>query len=460
MKKNRNRFCILVIIVLNGFFLKGQDILFSMPEESAEHEGTWIQWPHNYLYGPWYIEDVTPTFVDMTNYLQAGEMVHIIAYDSTAVSAIVSVLNDADIPLTNIDFFIHQTDDVWSRDNGPMFVYDQEDQLTILDWGFNGWGEDTPYSLCDVIPEKISGDIGLPMVDLSAVVLEGGAVEHDGRGTLMATRSSITHPSRNPNLTEQQIEDTLSTYMGIGKFIWLDGIYGLEITDMHIDGFVKFANDTTILTMNNADLKYWDLSDADIEVIYNATDIDNDPYEIVTVPLTKNNVITTYGDNLGYKGSYCNYYIGNEVVLVPTYNDPNDGIALDIIQALYPNRTTYGIDVRNLYAYGGMIHCITQQQPVSLISTESTNQNNSALQSISNYPNPAKEQTTIELDLGAQVQGLLEITNALGEIMYSKAVDAKMMELKINTSSFEPGIYFYYLKIDGGVILGNKLIIH
>lgn len=354
------------IFVIFSRISPGQNIQYTMPEETALHEGTWIQWPHNFLYGPWYRVDVEPTFISMTNALQSGEKVHIIAYNNAELSHIIAALNNAGVPLTNIDFFVHPTDDVWSRDNGPMFVFDTSQNLTILDWGFNGWGFDTPYSNCDVIPQSVSTDIGIPRIDLNAMVLEGGAIEHDGNGTMMATRSSITHPSRNPALTESQIESYLTTYMGITHFIWLDGVYGQDITDMHIDGFVKFANDSTIVTMNVTDLAYWYVSTSDINTIYNATDAHGNAYNIVTVPLSQNDVVTTHGNNLGYKGSYCNYYIANNVVLVPTYNDPNDAVALSIIQGIYPNRSVIGIDVRNLYEYGGMIHCITQQQPAAM----------------------------------------------------------------------------------------------
>lgn len=352
-----------VSCIIDDCWIVPPDILFNMPSENEPHEGTWLQWPHNHLYGPWYREDVEPTFIAMTGALHSAESVHIIAYDSTERSHIVSVLMNAGIPLDNIDFFIHPTDDVWSRDNGPIFVFGEDNTLNILDWGFNGWGFDTPFANDDVIPDFVSTATGIPRVDLSLMVLEGGAIEHDGHGTMLATRSSVTHPSRNPDLTESQIEDLLTSYLGITQFIWLDGVYGLDITDMHIDGFVKFANDSTLVTMDSTALNYWYVSNEDIEIIYSATDTSGEPYSIVTLPLTQNNVVTTFGNDLGYKGSYCNYYIANDVVLVPTYNDPNDEMALTIIQGLYPNRTVTGVDVRNLYEYGGMIHCVTQQQP-------------------------------------------------------------------------------------------------
>jgi len=460
MRDKTLKVLLLSIMTMNCINLNAQTIQYTMPEETQEHEGTWIQWPHNYLYGPWYKDDVTPTFISMTNALQSGENVHIIAYDSTELAEIITALSNESVPLTNIDFFIYQTDDVWSRDNGPMFVYDDSNNLTILDWGFNGWGFDAPYSNCDIIPQSVSIDIGIPRIDLGGMVLEGGAIEHDGNGTMMATRSSITHSSRNPTLTEAQIEDTLTTYMGISKFIWLDGVYGQEITDMHIDGFVKFANDSTIVTMNGADLDYWSASSSDIDLIQNASNANGFPYQIVIVPLTQNNVITTYGDNLAYKGSYCNYYIGNNVVLVPTYNDPNDASAISIIQGIYPNRTVVGVDVRNLYAYGGMIHCITQQQPVEKNSTGLFDQNKIPFIHLQNSPNPFSDFTTIEFKVDNNFSATLDIYNELGQMVKTLTLNSKEQKVVLSADNFKSGIYFYTLKVNGKVLGSNKMIIN
>jgi agmatine deiminase len=140
-------------------------------------------------------------------------------------------------------------------------------------------------------------------------------------------------------------------------------VVGLEITDMHIDGFAKFANKNTIVTMSESDLLYWEVPQTDIDRLYAAKNKSATTYNYVQLPLTMNNVKTTYGKNLGYKGSYVNYYVANTSILVPNYNDPNDAVANQLIQKLYPTRKVVGIDVRNLYANGGMIHCVTQQQP-------------------------------------------------------------------------------------------------
>ena len=342
------------------------EILYTMPEESELHEGTWLQWPHHYQYGLAYRNEIDPTWVAMTQALVTSEKVHIIAYNETEKNRIIALLTAASVSLTNVDFKIYQTDDVWVRDNGPIYVRDKNGNLVIEDWGFNGWGEKADFEKCDLIPAKIGTDQNRTVVNLNnEMVNEGGAVEIDGNGTLLATKSAILNTNRNPGLTQADAEAIFKTYLGVTNVIWLDGVAGLEITDMHIDGFARFGNATTIVTMSNASLLEWDVTQADINKLFAAKNKNGTAYSFVNLPLTQNNVTTATGTNLGYKGSYVNYYIANNKVLVPNYNDANDAIANQLIQNLYPTRTVVGIDVRNLYANGGMIHCVTQQQPVN-----------------------------------------------------------------------------------------------
>lgn len=450
---------LLALISLVSFGADAQPTYF-MPGEDLPHEGTWLQWPHNNLYGPFYQGDVQSTFVGMANALQSGENVHIIAYDANHQNQIIQALNNASVPMTNIDFYIYPTNDVWVRDNGPIFVFDSNDEMHILDWGFNGWGNDSPYNLCDPIPGMISSDLQIPSVDLSAMILEGGAIEHDGQGTMMATSSSVTHSSRNPNLTEQEIETYLTNYMGFTNFIWLDGVYGTEITDMHIDGFVKFANDSTIVTMNTADLTYWQVSLADQSTLINATNVNNEPFNFVTVPLTQNDVVTTYGNNLGYKGSYCNYYIGNDVVVVPTYNDPNENVALGIIQSVHPNRTVVGVDVRNIYEYGGMIHCLTQQQPEA---SEFVGMNEVAPANVLNaslHPNPVSDVATVQLS--EELTG--KVTVRIFQMNGQEVTQHQFNTVSTNTLSFPvsnlaDGMYLYQVEINGDLSALQRMIV-
>jgi agmatine deiminase len=337
---------------------------YTMPDESEPHEGTWLQWPHEYQYGVTYRNRLDATWVEMTRALATSETVHLVAYDPTEKDRIMALLNAANVPSSNIDFKIYKTDDVWTRDNGPIYAKDKDGKLVIEDWGFNGWGDKAKYQNCNAIPAKIGADQNTTVIDLNATLInEGGSVEIDGQGTFMACKSSILNNNRNAGVTQAKAEEIFTKYLGVTNFIWLNGKAGLEITDMHIDGFARFGNPTTIVTMSETDLIDWQVPQADIQTLFAAKNKNGTSYTLIKLPLSQNDVVTNYGKKLGYKGSYVNYYIANTKVLVPNYNDPNDAVANAMIQKLYPNRTVVGIDVRNLYANGGMIHCVTQQQP-------------------------------------------------------------------------------------------------
>lgn len=343
------------------------NVLYTMPEESPPHEGTWLQWPHQYEYGIIYRNSLDATWVAMAKALQSTEKVHIIAYDAAEQSRIENLLTNEGVPLTNVNFKIHQTNDVWVRDNGPIFAKDQSGQLVLQDWGFNGWGGKFGYKKCDAIPSFIAGEIGIKAVNVP-MVNEGGSVELDGNGVMMATKSSVlsqkNRSTRNEGMTQAQAEANFTKYYGATKFIWLEGGFSKEdVTDMHIDGIAKFVPGNKMVTMNNDDLLNWGLTQNDIDVLYSASNKNNEAYTKVFLPLSKNDVVTTNGTNLGYKGCYINFYVANGKVLVPNYNDPNDAVANNIIAGLFPGRTVVGIDVRNLYKNGGMVHCVTQQQP-------------------------------------------------------------------------------------------------
>ena len=346
--------------------VEAQTVYSTMPDEAAAHEGTWLQWPHHYTYGSAYRNSLDATWVAMTKALVGGEKVHIIAYNTTEKTRITALLKKALVPLTNVTFLIQATDDVWVRDNGPCFVRDTAtNQLIVSDWGFNGWGFDTPYRKDNIVPAAVATALGMSRVDVNDIVLEGGAFVMDGAGTFMATRSSILEPKRNPGLTQAELELELTELLGAKKFIWLNGANGgsEEITDMHIDGFACFAPGRKLVTMSNADLTYWGVPAADITTLNNATDASGVRFTKVILPLTAKNVSTTSGRNLGYKGSYVNYYVGNKVVLLPAYGDTNDAVAQRLLAPLFPGRTVVLVNVRNLYENGGMIHCVTQQQP-------------------------------------------------------------------------------------------------
>lgn len=371
--KNFKRALLLLLMSISSLQgLNAQNYTF--PDESEPHEGTWLQWPHHYEYGTAFRNENDATWVAMTNALQANEKVHIIAYNATEQTRITALLTAANVPLTNVDFKQFQTNDVWIRDNGPIYVRNSSGNLVIQDWGFNGWGGDYNFNKCTIIPASIATATGATVVNLNSVMtVEGGSFEMDGHGVFLATKSSILSQSnpttriksiRNLGMTEAQANAIFTQYLGATKFYWLEGAFSTsDITDFHIDGFAKFASGNKLVTMNQADLLYWGATQNDINTLYGMTNAQNIAYTKVYLPLTQNDVSKTNGTNLGYKGSYCNYYLANNRVLVPNYNDPNDAVANAIIAGLYPNRTVVGIDVRNLYESGGMVHCVTQQQP-------------------------------------------------------------------------------------------------
>jgi agmatine deiminase len=168
------------------------EIEYTMPDESQQHEGTWLFWPHQYQFGVTYRNRLDATWLTMTQLLASGEKVHIAAYDATEQLRIISLLSTAGVSLSNIDFKIIKTDDGWARDSGPIYVRNKTGQLVIEDWGFNGWGKKYAFGNCNAVPEKIAAAQASRVLDLnSTMILEGGAIEIDGNGTLLATKSSV-----------------------------------------------------------------------------------------------------------------------------------------------------------------------------------------------------------------------------------------------------------------------------
>lgn len=167
--------------------------VYFMPSEEEQHEGTWLQWPHNHGWDHRHIQRYEESWIQMTSALHIGERVHIIVYNGRQMRHVRNLLRNRGLDMSQIDFWDYPTDDVWVRDNGPIFVYDQNDNLVVENWKFNGWGKKANFYLDDYIPIDISRDLGLPCVDI-AMTHEGGSVEFDGKGTLMAKKSSIINP--------------------------------------------------------------------------------------------------------------------------------------------------------------------------------------------------------------------------------------------------------------------------
>ncbi|MGW9124453.1 agmatine deiminase family protein [Paenibacillus chitinolyticus] len=337
-----------------------------MPAEWEKHEGTWLQWPHdgsnkdeNYRAK---LDDI---WVTMAKELHYEENVHIVVCNEKERKHVQAKLNEEHVNMDKIDFLIQETDDVWIRDHGPIFVKDDKGNLCLTNWNFNGWGNKYPFENDAKIPIKISENSSIPLIETS-VCLEGGGIEVNGSGTLLAAKSSIMNGNRNPSLHQEEIESELTKYLGVTNFIWITGLRGEdnhdEVTDFHIDGAARFVNENTILyeydPFGESEAHLLKAYEKHYQELRQARNTDGKPFQLIPVPVTRNIV-----KEAGSKGSYLNFYIGNEVVLVPVYGDEHDSLGLQIMEGLFPGRRIVGINVRKLYAYGGMIHCVTQQHP-------------------------------------------------------------------------------------------------
>ncbi|KAL3937715.1 MAG: hypothetical protein SGARI_002010, partial [Bacillariaceae sp.] len=326
---------------------------FFMPGEEEPHEGTWLQWPHNRTTSRGrgkdkdLIKRYEPAWVQMTKALHTGEKVHLIVYDEVYRERIRQLLEGEGCDMSQIDFYVHKTDDVWCRDNGPVFVRDSDtDALHITDWGFNGWGNKNDYELSNAIPKLIAKDLNMPCTTIP-MVNEGGSIEIDGNGTLMAKKSCILNRNRNPGWTQEDAEAYFSRYLGVTNFVWLDGTKGLDITDDHIDGTARFANGDTIVTFFRDDFEVR----KEYDVLKQATNAKGEPYKMVHLPLTKKKCV-----NRDY-GFYINYYVGNDVVLMPSFDDPSDEEAKNTLQNVYKDRQVVMIPMKEVLKDGGMMHC-------------------------------------------------------------------------------------------------------
>ncbi|KAL3935541.1 MAG: hypothetical protein SGBAC_008955 [Bacillariaceae sp.] len=337
--------------------IQDPDNIYTYPaEDTIEHEATWLQWPHNYGWDPLHQERYESIWLEMTLALHTGEKVHIVAYDENHRQGIEDILVTNGADMNQIRFFVYKTDDVWTRDVGPLYVFDQYGNRIIEDWKFNGWGGKQDYFNDDVIPENVATEKAHPY-QYVPMVNEAGSIEVDGRGTLMAKRSSIINDNRNPGMSQADAEAYFKRYLGVTNFIWVDGSPGFDITDDHIDGDARFANDDTIVIHQRDSF----MVPSEYDIITSATNAAGEAYTIVELP--KTSVVFEEFNNT--EGVYMNYYVGNEVVVFPIFEDPNDDVAAGILQELYPTKEIVKIVFTELYKDGGIAHCVTMQQPVA-----------------------------------------------------------------------------------------------
>jgi len=345
-----------------------------MPAEWEPHEGTWLQWPRNKV-EPGYEMKQEFTWLKMVAALYQHEMVHIITCDERQRDHVACQLDYFGIGHHNIDLHIIPADDVWARDNGPIFVINEQNDLFITDWTFNGWGNRFEYELDNQVPATIGDKLDIPVLE-PPLVLEGGAVEVNGRGTFMATRSSIMDPQRNPGKSQAEIEAILSQYLGVNHFIWLTGAgrgecekWG-DTTDSHIDIVARFTNESAVLynwTDDKSDPRH-NMFAKHLEELKAATTESGQPLTLIPLPVPKDGVYQISNDSLWRESlytdaAYSNYLVANSVVLVPVFGNVYDDRAKKIIGEQFPDREIVGINAVSLTEDGGAIHCVTQQQP-------------------------------------------------------------------------------------------------
>lgn len=332
---------------------------YFMPAEWEPHEGTWLAWPHNQEHWPGKFEPIPPVFAKMAHALvEGGEKVFICVNDGKMEASARKFLTPN---LANIQFFHIPTNTSWSRDHGPIFVRDSTGKLIITDWIFNSWGgKYPPWDLDDVVPQKIGAQLKIPVVE-PGIILEGGSIDVNGKGTLLTTEQCLLNKNRNPHLNRAQIEKYLHDFLGATNILWLkEGIIG-DDTDGHIDDIARFVDSQTVVCTvekNRSDDNY-EILQKNFEDLKKMKDQDGKPLRIIPIPMP--DPVVHEGQRL--PASYANFYIANKAVLVPTFQCQQDAEALKILAEVFPGRKIIGIDCVDL-AWGlGTIHCSTQQQP-------------------------------------------------------------------------------------------------
>lgn len=335
-----------------------------MPPEWARHRGTWLSWPHKEASWPGNFGPVPFVFAEMVRALQPHEEVHLNVRDAAMEAEALGVLAEARVGGHNVTFHHHPTNDAWCRDHGPVFVQrtvGTRREEAIIDWGYNAWGgKYPPFDLDDVIPTRIGAHFGIPVFH-PGIVMEGGSLDVNGLGTLLTTEACLLNENRNPHLSKAQIEQYLQDYLGVTKILWLgDGIIG-DDTDGHVDDITRFVDATTIVTVveDDTDDANYDLLQENLERLHTMTDQDGNPFRIIELPMPR----PVIREATQLPASYANFYIANNVVLVPTYDPERDPIALERLQACFPDRRVLGIDCTELVWGLGAFHCVSQQWP-------------------------------------------------------------------------------------------------
>lgn len=346
---------------------------FRMPAEWEPHQGTLLTWPHDEQHWPGLFEHIPAVWARMTKELSVGEEVHIITHNETLEADIKKELAKMKSNDKNVFFHRIPSNFAWVRDHGPIVVKNAAGERVFLDWKFNAHGNQWDFDLDDRIPARLAKEMGVKSRPVD-MVLEGGSIDVNGAGTLLTTEDCLLNPNRNPDLSKEQIEDFLKRELGLTNVLWLGkGIAG-DDTSGHVDDLTRFVGPRTVVTIvsdDPSDMDYAPLKE-NLERLKTMKDQDGMPLEIIEIlqpkPVFVNEhaptkAVHTPDEGFRIPASYANFYIGNECVLLPVWQDPNDAKAMATLQKCFPTRRIVPIDSRILTWGFGSFHCTTQQIP-------------------------------------------------------------------------------------------------
>jgi len=343
---------------------------YRKPAEWEHHKATWLAWPHNVTDWPGKFQTIPWVFTEMVRHISSNEPINIITQNPKHTSDAKAKLQKSPIDLTHITFYEIPLNRHWTRDFGPLFITNPKatHPLAISRFGFNAWAKyndfDKDNAAVNTIAKKLDIPLFTPTYQNKPIILEGGAIEVNGQGTLITTEECLLHPTiqiRNPGFTKTQYETMLKNYFGVSTIWWLNqGIIG-DDTHGHVDDVCRFVNPTTVVACqedNPSSPNYKPLQENLKRLQGFKLENGSSPH-IITLPMPTPLLF----DNTPLPASYANFYICNGAVLVPTFNDPNDRIALGILQECFPNRKVVGIHAVDLVWGLGTVHCLTNQQP-------------------------------------------------------------------------------------------------
>ena len=335
---------------------------YFFPAEFHRHAATWLSWPHKEASWPGKIDAIYPFYSKFVQELAKGEEVCINVANAAMQDFATRQLEAAGVDMEMVRFFLHPTNDAWCRDHGPAFVINpKEKKKAIVDWNYNAWGNKyPPYELDDVIPTLIGKALDLPVYH-PGIIMEGGSVDFNGKGTLITSSCCLLNPNRNSGHDQGKIETYLRDYYGVEQILWVsEGIVG-DDTDGHIDDTVRFVNEDTVVTVieEDADDENYQLLRDNLAELSAMRLLNGKQLNIVELPMPR----AVIHEDQRLPASYANFYIANEAVIVPTFRCDRDEKALQLIQECFPARRVVGIDSTEIIWGLGSFHCLSQQEP-------------------------------------------------------------------------------------------------